>query len=704
MKSLAVLPFEILACSGALLALYAVLLERRVHFVWCRRYLLATTLLAAIIPLVHIPVWPGEVILLDPQPEALPATAGTPAAALPPLRPAAVAWALYAAGTALIAGLAFGQILRIRRLRRTGRLVRTARYRLVRTRQRIASFSFFGSIYVWEQTPEHELPAILAHETSHIRHRHSAERLAMEALRVLMWWNPFVWIAACRLGEVHEFEADSDVLESGFDRTEYMSTIFRQLFGYSPEIANGLRNSLTKKRFKMMTTPPSRSYALLRMAAVAPVVAGLVCAFSLTTRAAEVRLAGPAAPTTDLATAASLTDGDHKPLIVVDGVEQPSLDGIDAAYVDKVTVLKDQSAAALYGERARHGVIIVTLKEGNADSAARQPADAPAEEAPRAFAEVMPRFRGGDLAAFRQWAQEQPRDPATAKKQGRVVVLFIVEHDGSVKEITIQQSPDKQLSEEAVRIVKLSSGAWTPGRQQGRPVRVRFVVPIDFRKQKAAPAEEAAGKPAKADEKKAADKDQPFLVAEVMPLFRGESLNVFRQWAMMHVRYPAEALKAGIQGRVVLQFVVERDGTVSNIVPLQSPDERLTEEAVRVVALSSGEWTPGRNRGEAVRVKYTLPVDFRCSTPDTEARPATITVRGKVVDTDGKPLAGALIVQHGSTTGAVTDREGNFAINVPENTILDVSLVGHAAASVQAQADLRVVLTRDGATSFDTKK
>ena len=96
--------------------------------------------------------------------------------------------------------------------------------------------------------------------------------------------------AARRLTEAFESsEADSDVLAEGYDIEHYMKTIFRQLFGYSPEIANGLRDSLTKKRFKMMTTKTSGRHSLLRLAGTLPAVIGPV-RFSLTTRAAEVRI------------------------------------------------------------------------------------------------------------------------------------------------------------------------------------------------------------------------------------------------------------------------------------------------------------------------------------------------------------------------------------------------------------------------------
>ncbi len=82
--------------------------------------------------------------------------------------------------------------------------------------------------------------------------------------------------------------------------------------------------------------------------------------------------------------------------------------------------------------------------------------------------------------------------------------------------------------------------------------------------------------------------DQPFLIAETMPSF----------------------LENGIQGRVVLSFVIEKDGRLTNIQVLQTPDRSLSEEAIRVLN-KSPKWSPGKQRNQVVRVKYTLPVDFR---------------------------------------------------------------------------------------------
>ena len=111
-------------------------------------------------------------------------------------------------------------------------------------------------------------------------------------------------------------------------------------------------------------------------------------------------------------------------------------------------------------------------------------------------------------------------------------------------------------------------------------------------------------------EEEVVEDDQPFLIAETMPSFQGGDLNTFRAWVQQNVKFPQIALENGIQGRVVLSFVIEKDGRLTNIQVLQTPDRSLSEEAIRVLS-KSPKWTPGKQRNQVVRVKYTLPVDFR---------------------------------------------------------------------------------------------
>ena len=104
--------------------------------------------------------------------------------------------------------------------------------------------------------------------------------------------------------------------------------------------------------------------------------------------------------------------------------------------------------------------------------------------------------------------------------------------------------------------------------------------------------------------------DEVFLVAETMPAFMNGSIETFRAWVMQNVKFPQIALENNIQGRVVLSFVIDKDGRLTNIEALQAPDRSLAEEAVRVLN-KSPKWSPGKQRNQTVRVRFTLPVDFR---------------------------------------------------------------------------------------------
>ena len=108
------------------------------------------------------------------------------------------------------------------------------------------------------------------------------------------------------------------------------------------------------------------------------------------------------------------------------------------------------------------------------------------------------------------------------------------------------------------------------------------------------------------------EEDTPYIRVEKMPPCQGGDLNVFRNWVQSKLRYPQIAQENGVQGRVVLAFVIEKDGKLTNIEVLQTPDRSLADEAVRVLN-TSPKWEPGMQQQQAVRVKYTLPVTFTIS-------------------------------------------------------------------------------------------
>lgn len=625
MKELTTYLLESLACGGVLYACYRLLLDRRVAFGWCRGWLLALPLLAAVIPLLRIPLYPGEVIYLTaaPAPQSgLPVPAeAMPATVVEAERITAgelLTW-LYAAGAAAVLGAAAAQLWRIRQLGHGAAVTRTGRMTLVRTRQQCAAFSLFGRVYVWEQLPPRELEAVLLHEASHIRRRHSLERLAMELLKAALWWNPFVWLAARRLVEVEEYEADSDVLASGYALNSYIDTLFMQLFGYSPEIANGLRSSLTKKRLKMMTSKTPSRHARLRLAATLPFIIGLLCAFAFTSRAAVILPAETAEPAATPATEPAATPAAtaETPAVTTEmNLQQPTAAAPKADPSEKscrvhlmvalrdftgdrkhATTKRDASGvivrvkgSTLSAVTDKKGVVELTVPQGHLLEVSRTGYETRLVKVPREerFSQsVMLDKSAGDT-------DNEARQP---QQEGKPLVITFRDKDG------VAGTPLYMVDgvETEIDVIPTNIGSVTfiyaedavkrYGEERGRFGALEITTRT---------LQEMARE----------TEDPPFIVAETMPLFEGGDLLKFRQWLQTQVRYPAEALKKQIEGRVVCSFVVERDGSVSNIMALQSPDRLLTDEVRRVLA-NSPRWTPGMQKGKTVRVKYIVPVDFR---------------------------------------------------------------------------------------------
>ena len=105
------------------------------------------------------------------------------------------------------------------------------------------------------------------------------------------------------------------------------------------------------------------------------------------------------------------------------------------------------------------------------------------------------------------------------------------------------------------------------------------------------------------------DEEEAFMVVEDMPEFPGGTAGLL-EYLRANIRYPAGCKENNIQGRVLVSFVVEKDGSISNTEVVKSVDEELDAEALRVVS-KMPNWKPGTQRGEAVRVKYTVPINFR---------------------------------------------------------------------------------------------
>ena len=303
---------ESLICSGLFLVLYRWMLAKKVSFRLCRVYLIVTMVLSVTIPMMDVPLYPSEkmagltewtvfsfddfgaipvvieeAVAVNQNSEAIKAEASTQITGRSIDMKLILAILYTLVGVVSLALLAYNTA-RIYRLRSKSKLTYEEEYTLAEHEDIKTPFSFIRTIFMGFNYEPQERRQILTHEASHVRHRHSYERLFMSVLRSIFWFNPFFWMAEKDLEEVQEWEADKDVLDEGWNLKTYRTTIFKQLFGYNPDITCGLNHSLTKQRFIMMTQSHRGKGAWLRLAATLPVIAATFFAFGCGTKQAEM--------------------------------------------------------------------------------------------------------------------------------------------------------------------------------------------------------------------------------------------------------------------------------------------------------------------------------------------------------------------------------------------------------------------------------
>ena len=204
--------------------------------------------------------------------------------------------------------------------------------------------------------------------------------------------------------------------------------------------------------------------------------------------------------------------------------------------------------------------------------------------------EQQPYFPGGETALLK-YLQENIKYPPKAVKdsiQGRVVVQFLIDPQGCVGEVKVARSVSEELDAEAVRVVK-TLPKFVPGRMCGKAISAWYTLPVTFKLQdKLEPA-----KP----------KD-----VEVKAKFPGGE-DALAQFLKEHIKYPPKAAKKRIQGRVDVEFMVDKTGKVHDVRVVESVDKDLDKEALRVCRLLP-DFIPATVNGEPVEVLFKLPIKF----------------------------------------------------------------------------------------------
>ena len=293
-------------------------------------------------------------------------------------------------------------------------------------------FSFFRWVFMYPSTLKgKQLHEVMVHECTHVSGHHSLDTLFSELFSIACWFNPFAWLMKQEVRMNLEYLADESVLSDGNARKSYqyhlLGLAYRQP-NESTKIANNFNLLPLKKRIKMMNKRRTSEIGKAKYLLFAPLAGVLLMVSNIESVAREI--------------------GEQIPEVAE--VQQKA----EQAAEEKVKT-KPQTDT--------------TKKKKTWDC----------------MPETMPQFPGGQGVLMKYLAAniKYPASAVKAKKQGRVIVTFIVQKDGSITHAKIAKSIDPELDAEALRIVK-GMPKWTPGTQNGKPVSVRYMVPVKFSLQK----------------------------------------------------------------------------------------------------------------------------------------------------------------------------------------------------------------------------
>ncbi len=213
----------------------------------------------------------------------------------------------------------------------------------------------------------------------------------------------------------------------------------------------------------------------------------------------------------------------------------------------------------------------------------------------------------GGIGEFYKYITENLQYPDKALENGvsgKIFIEFVVQKDGSISNIKILKGIGFGCDEEVLRLLA-DSPPWIPGKQKGRVVKQRFVLPITFKH----PDFKESDLPDQVKIQDAGGEDRVFLIVEESASFDG-GMTEFYNYVSNNLHYTNKALNDKIEGKVFIEFIVNVDGTISDVKILRGIGSGLDEEAKRVVE-GSPIWIPGKQKGHIIRQKMVLPITFR---------------------------------------------------------------------------------------------
>ena len=412
--------------------------------------------------------------------------------------------------------------------------------RVVKNEKYGLPFSFFNVVFINPKFhTQDDLPEILAHEKVHIRENHWFDLLFIELLTVIFWFNPFIWFFERSIKQNHEYLADKGVLAQGHTVARYQALLVNQLMGMQIiGITNNLNFALNANRLKMMTKKKTPHIRGVKFMWALPALALLLFAFAepeyqVTAQeqeAGEVQASKLISQKT-IKLNGTIVDENGDPVpgtsVVVKGgtvgtvvdrdgtfsLDVPENASIVLSFVGKKTIV--DSYAELTSEKQRDGSFArkYTIKDavieiynrsaegeqlapppppppvkgakssGNESALTPPPPPPPAKSGETEVfivVEDMPQFPGGYEAMQDYIAKMQQKIAQEKGVKGKAKVAFTVNAAGKVTDIKVVEKDNDAAAKGAVAIAS-NMPEWKPGKQRGKPVPVKYMIPIEFK-------------------------------------------------------------------------------------------------------------------------------------------------------------------------------------------------------------------------------
>ena len=339
-------------------------------------------------------------------------------------------------------------------------------------------FSFFRWVFMYPSTLEgRQLHEVMVHECTHVSGLHSLDTLFSELFSIACWFNPFAWLMKQEVRMNLEYLADESVLSDGNARKSYqyhlLGLAYRQP-NESTKIANNFNLLPLKKRIKMMNKRRTSEIGKAKYLLFAPLAGALLMVSNIESVAREIGEQIPEVAEVQQKAEQAL----NADVAVANPMAKDAVEMMNPAEAEEMEADKAAEAALIAVEQAKQAAEEKVKTKPQTDTTKKK-------NSWDCIPETMPYFPGGNVLMLKYLADniKYPASAVKAKKQGRVIVGFIVQKDGSITHAKIVRSIDPELDAEALRVVK-GMPKWTPGTQLGKPVSVKYALPVKFSLQK----------------------------------------------------------------------------------------------------------------------------------------------------------------------------------------------------------------------------